>query len=482
MSSLIDQYRDAVKRLDGLIAATPTAADTSREAVQARAVERMDRVRALLAHLDSPAGDIPKIHIGGTSGKGSTTTALAAILTTAGYRTGVHTSPYLQAPSEKLQWDDHPIEADRFVRLVNDLFTALDSFPMGTDITYGEAWIALVMLFLDDIKADVGIIEVGAGGRFDLTNIIDSELAIITSVGIDHVNTLGSTIEAIAWHKAGIIKCGNLALSAVQDESARPLIVAEAAKTHSTLHEIDLEVTISDVLISELRTDWTEAETGDRWTIGMAGRFQARNGQIARTAAKLLGQQGWSISDDEIRDGLLTARIPGRAEMMPGRPRVMLDGAHNAQKVVALARDLPDLLPRSELGRRIVILGTLEAKQTEEIVGSILDHTDVLVATSPQVLAKAGRVASALADAVRSAGFAGEVLVRADPLEALATALDIADQDRGDAILVTGSLYLVGNIRASYYPTDQLILQHTSWPKVDGPVPESRGNPSPAPT
>jgi dihydrofolate synthase/folylpolyglutamate synthase len=155
MPDSVARFHDAVNRLDALIVATPARDDTSREAVQRRARKRMDRLRAFLRFLGDPAAGIPKVHVGGTSGKGSTTTAIAAILTAAGYRTGVHTSPYLQVASEKLQVDGELIEADVFVRLADHLLDRLLAFPDADHITYGEAWIALVMLFLEEIAADV---------------------------------------------------------------------------------------------------------------------------------------------------------------------------------------------------------------------------------------------------------------------------------------------------------------------------------------
>ena len=464
MSNPLAPYHDAVNRLDALITATPGTTDSSREAVRERARQRMDRLRSFLGFLGSPAHSIPKVHIGGTSGKGSTTTALASILTAAGYRTGVHTSPYLQVASEKLQWNGDLIEADRFVRLVDHLLSSLEHFPDADHITYGEAWIALVMLFLEDIEADIGIIEVGAGGRFDLTNIIDPELAIITSVGIDHTTTLGDTIEAIAWHKAGIIKHGKTALSSVDAAEAQAVIRDEARQVQARLHELDLDSAVTDVRISEDSTAWREVATGQDWTIGMAGRFQARNGQSARTASRLLAEQGWEITDEAIDRGLRAARIPGRAEMMPGQPRVMLDGAHNAQKVAALAADLPDLLPREDGSRRIVVLGALEAKHVEETLASLRPHADLLIATSPQVFGKESKTADALADAARHAGFGERAIAEPNPLVALERAMAAAQVDRGDAILVTGSLYLVGNIRETWYASDLIVAQHTPWP------------------
>lgn len=472
MPDSVARFHDAVNRLDALIVATPAREDTSREAVQRRARERMDRLRAFLAFLGDPAAGIPKIHVGGTSGKGSTTTAIAAILTAAGYRTGVHTSPYLQVASEKLQVDGELIEAGLFARLVDRLLDRLAAFPDADHITYGEAWIALVMLFLEEIAADVAVIEVGAGGRFDLTNIIDPELAVITSVGIDHTNTLGDTIAQIAWHKAGIIKPGKPALSAVEQPEARAAMATEAEAVGADLRQLDLDRAITDIRISESGTTWREIATGREWTIAMAGAFQARNGQTAVSAARRLVERGWDIPDDTIAQGLAAARIPGRAEMMPGRPRTLLDGAHNGQKVAALAADLPALLPVATGGRRIVVLGALEAKHVEESIASLRPHADAIVATSPQVFGKTSRAAADLAEAIRAAGFEGPVYAEPDPVDALARARSLARPEHGDAMLVTGSLYLVGNVREAWFPADQIIEQHTSWPVSSaGPVP-----------
>ena len=468
MPDLVARYREAVARLDALIPATPSQTDTSREAVQQRATERMGRLRSFIRFLGDPARDIPKVHIGGTSGKGSTTTAVASILTAAGYRTGVHTSPYLQVASEKLQVDGELIEADRFIRLADHLLDRLEAFPDADHITYGEAWIALVMLFLEDVRADVAVIEVGAGGRFDLTNIIDPALSIVTSVGIDHTHTLGDTLESIAWHKAGIIKPGRPALSSVDAPEARPLMRAEADAVGADLLELDLDTAIDDVRMSATGTTWRETGTGLDWTIGMAGRFQARNGQTAVTAARMLASLGWTIDDDVIASGLRTARIPGRAEMMPGTPRTMLDGAHNAQKVAALAADLPDLLPVADGARRIVVLGALEAKQIGETLASLRPHTDLLIATSPHVFGKESKPAEALAVAARDAGYGDDAIAEPDPLAALEVARNAARPGYDDAILVTGSLYLVGNIREIWYASELVVAQHTPWPVSGG--------------
>ena len=466
MATTLERYHEAASRLDALIDMTPTPADTSRTAIQARAVERMERLRRFLRRLGDPHVGYPIIHIGGTSGKGSTSTALAAILTEAGYHTGLHTSPYLQTPAEKLQLDGALIAPERFIALADEILAEHDRWLADGEppLTYGEAWNALTWLFLSREQVDVAVVEVGAGGRFDLTNILSPTLSIITSVGIDHVQTLGPTIEQIAWHKAGIIKPGIPALSVVPDPVARRVIAEEAAHVRAPLTQIDLSARIAAVCTGPDGTRWHDGPTGRTWRTAMPGSFQARNGAAALAAAHLLRTRGFTIPDDAIARGLLRARIPGRAELVPDRVPVLLDGAHNAEKIAALAADVPALLPRRPGARRIGVVGVLDAKQGDEMLRSIVPVLDFLIATAPRVLAKEPRDAGRLAESAREAGFDGEIAIEPEPMQAIARAMAAADAAAGDAVLVTGSLYLVGNVRERWYPEAAIVEAQSPWP------------------
>ncbi len=466
MTTTFERYHEAAARLDALIEMTPTPTDTSREAVRERAEFRMGRLLRFLERLGNPHLGRPLVHIGGTSGKGSTSTTLAAILTAAGYRTGLHTSPYLQTPLEKLQVDGKLIDAGAFVTIVDELFAAHEAWVAdGEDVlTYGEAWNALTWLFFRHEQVDVGIVEVGAGGRYDLTNILTPTLSIITSVGIDHTNTLGSTIEDIAWHKAGIIKPGIPALTTVPDPVARQIVIDEAVERGSPLTVVDLETAITGVATAPDGTTWREVATGAPHQMRMCGTFQARNGQVAIEAARLLREAGIAIPDDAIGRGLLAARIPGRAELVNGEVPVLLDGAHNPEKLAALAADVPALLLRPDGAQRIGIVGLLDAKKGEDMIRSVVPVIDVLIATSPQVYAKESKTADAIASLARDAGFGGDVVIEPDPEKALALGRSRADATRGDSLLVTGSLYLVGNIRGSWYREEAIVASRTPWP------------------
>src|SRR4051794_40195076 len=184
MTITFERYHDAASRLDDLIEMTPSPTETSLEAVRERATYRMGRLRRFLARLGDPQLGYPIVHVGGTSGKGSTSTTIAAILTAAGYRTGLHTSPYLQASSEKLQFDGQLIAPDLFADLADEILAAHDRWIADGEapLTYGEAWGALTWRFFTHQRVDVAVVEVGAGGRFDLTNILTPLLSVLTSV------------------------------------------------------------------------------------------------------------------------------------------------------------------------------------------------------------------------------------------------------------------------------------------------------------
>jgi dihydrofolate synthase/folylpolyglutamate synthase len=467
MTSTFERYHDAASRLDALIDLTPTPTDISREAVRKRAEYRMGRLRRFLARLGDPQRGYPIVHVGGTSGKGSTSTTIAAILTAAGYRTGLHTSPYLQASSEKLQLDGQLIAPDLFADLADEVLAAHDRWIADGEapLTYGEAWGAITWRFFTQERVDVAVVEVGAGGRFDLTNILTPVLSVITSVGIDHTNTLGSTIEEIAWHKAGIIKPGLPALSAVPNPVAQAIIAEEAAIQRAPLTQLDLDRTLDAVTTSPEGTSWRDATTGQVFHMGMCGSFQARNGATAVEAARLLRAHGFAIDDGAIARGLLRARIPGRAELLHDTVPVLLDGAHNAEKVAALAHDVPALLPARPGGRRIGVVGLLDVKQGDEMLRSIVPVIDVLIATAPRVLAKDPKDAGAIAEIARANGFAGEVIVEPEPPLAIERGLRLAHPG-ADSILVTGSLYLVGNIRERWFHERDIVAKQSPWART----------------
>ncbi|GIW03688.1 MAG: hypothetical protein KatS3mg059_0308 [Thermomicrobiales bacterium] len=272
--ALVERYHHAVARLNALIDPEHQRSATLAE-VRARAERRLARLRAFLAFLGNPHQRFPVIHVGGTSGKGSTATAIAAVLTAAGYRTGLHLSPYLQVATEKLQLNGQLIAPGAFADLVTETLAAADAWSArsGERLSYGEAWFALLATSFATEQVDMAVIEVGAGGRFDLTNVVQPVVSVITSVGLDHMDTLGPTIRDIAWHKAGIIKPGAPVVTPVRDPEALGPILDEARLTGSEVIHV--------------------LSTGPAPSSGMAGAFQHVNTATAVATIRALIRQGY---------------------------------------------------------------------------------------------------------------------------------------------------------------------------------------------
>lgn len=460
-------YLAAIAQTDRLIEGSTPPGSKSSEQIRAWAELRMARLRGFLDFLGNPQNRYPIVHVGGTSGKGSTSTAIASILTEAGYRTGLHTSPYLQVATEKLQIDGHLIGGSRFSQLVESTLAEVDRWITdgGEALTYGELWVALLARYFAEEDVDISVVEVGAGGRFDLTNVVKPAVSVITSVGLDHTVTLGATIPEIAWHKAGIIKAGVPVVSAVTDPLARQPIVAEAAMQDAKLIEVRPGEAFEVVKWDAAGVHWQEPSTGLRFQLPLPGRFQAANGATAVAAVRALATSGSAVSDQAIHRGLSATRIPGRLELMPGPDRIILDGAHNPEKMGALVADLAKFAPRDAHQRVIAVVGMLESKEHRAMMKLLAPVIDEIVLTTPNVLAKPGASTEALAEAVRGTGFAGQILAEDVPRAALQRALERSDAGRGDVVLVTGSLFVVGDVRGRWYAPENIVEQRTSWPR-----------------
>lgn len=467
-------YRAAVARLDALIQPADASRDASPAAIRRRAESRLARLRRFLAHLGDPQDGYPVVHVGGTSGKGSTSAAIAAILAAAGYRVGLHTSPYLQVPTEKLRIDGRFISAGVFAALVEELFAGIgawaDADADASPPTYGEISTALALQWFRTEGVDVAVIEVGAGGRFDPTNVVTPTVAVITSVGFDHTATLGPTIPEIAWHKAGIVKPGAVAITAVDDPAALAPIEAEVAATGAILRRVVAERTFEVLYTGPTGTRWHRRRADGsrgrtRWS-PLPGRYQALNGELAIETAAALNRRGFAIPERAIDAGLAEARLPGRFEEMPtsSPPRIVLDGAHNPEKMAALAFGLPGLLGLPMGAKPVVVVGSLDGKDLAAMVRSIAPASVALVATRPRVTGKTGAPPEAVADAARVVGVSGEIVVEPEPANAIERAKELALR-HAVPVLVTGSLYLVGELRGLWYPADDVVQQRTSWPE-----------------
>lgn len=461
LTRLDARYRWAVSYLRALIQAPPgPPPGTPPEVVRLRAQRRLERLRAFLSFLNDPHCAYPVIHVTGTSGKGSTAAFIASILDSAGYRVGLHLSPYLQVETEKLQIGRQLIAAERFADLVAELDEAARSWIArgGQPLTYGEFWTALVFNAFRAERVDIAVVEVGVGGRFDLTNVVQPAVSVITTVGLDHIRTLGPTIRDIAWHKAGIIKPGRPAISGVTEPELLSVLQAEATAVGAPLRVL-MRGRDFDHVLEEGRSFLVDRLHQRKFLLGLDGDFQATNAALAVAAVRALSPElAAHLSDEAIAHGLATARFPGRFEIVQRAPTVVLDGAHNPQKLEALLTAL-DRLPQP--GRRIVVLGVLDGHDAPAMAVRLARQVAIAITTAPRAILREAADPDSLAAIFASHGCTALAIPDVDG--AIETALALATPE--DQVLVTGSLYLVGQARERWYPAADIVTQQTCWPK-----------------
>ena len=426
--------RAAAAYINGLIRgpAGPTHSRARHEQRQ-RGRERMERMRRFMDTLGNPQAGLPVVLVAGTSGKGSVAVKIAEGLRAAGYATGLHVTPYLQTPLEKFWLDGRLARPGELADLAAWIRPAVARADPRQPPTYGMVWVALTFEYFRRAGVDALVLEVGAGGRFDLTNVAEPLLSVITTVGLDHEKSLGPSLADIAWHKAGV---------------ARPRVPTIIG---------DMPAPARAVVLDEL--DRAGAPVIETKTTAR-GDFRATNDRLAGVALEALTAGGFTRIDDAAREAARAAALPGRYERMPsnGGPTVILDGAHNPDKARALAA----LWRReSPAGAGVLVAGTIGYRTPAEVLAPLWPTVETWVATEPQVLGKPPTPAAVSARAGSDAG-APPVAVEPDPMRALDRALDICPP--GGSVLVAGSLYLAGNLRSRWYPTEDIERQRTMWP------------------
>jgi len=391
----------------------------------------LERVTELLSRLGDPQRNLKTVQIAGTNGKGSTGAFLSAIMTHAGYRTAFFSSPHLSRFSERFRINDAEV-AEAVLHQVAK--RALEAASEET--TFFEIVTAIALLFFAEEGVDLAVIEARMGGRSDATNVVESLLSIITPISLDHCEYLGGTLSAIASEKAGIIKQGRPVVIAPQEASLLNQLLSSAAESGSPAYVYgrDFHAVVEQRELSYHSGAFSLHDLN----LSLKGRFQAENASSAIAAARLLGEAGFQVTADAIREGVATAVWPGRLELFEGPPRILLDGAHNPAGAVALRRSLADF----RYDRLILLFGTMADKSWQETLLQLLPLADLLVAVKPSI-------DRALA-ADELAGFGtvrGVKAVAAGDVKAgMVYASEIAGPD--DLILVTGSLFTVGEARS----------------------------------
>ena len=297
----------------------------------------LERISELCERLGNPQKKLKFIHVAGTNGKGSTSAMLDSVLRKAGYKTGLYTSPYIRVFNERMRIDGENISNGELAELTEYIKPIADQ--MTDSPTEFELITALAFEYFARNNCDVVVLEAGMGGRLDSTNIIDtSVLSIITGIALDHTAFLGDTVEKIAAEKAGIIKESTPILYGGVDECAKAIIMAKAAEMNAQFECVDYgKLKVKDLALSGSIFDFDKFRD---LKINLLGSYQPRNAAIVVSALEILRKNGFEISDEAMRDGLLMAKWQGRFEILSHNPLIIFDGAHNPQGIEAAVESI----------------------------------------------------------------------------------------------------------------------------------------------
>ena len=379
----------------------------------------LDRMRRLLTALGSPQDAFRSIHVVGTNGKSSTVRMTAAILERHGLRTGSYLSPHLVSFRERIRIGDADLEPGDFACAIERVRRAAAKVDRtledGDRVTQFEALTAAAYSELARQGVEVAVVEAGLGGRWDATNVIDSEVAVLTNVGLEHTRWLGPTVRDIAREKLAVVRPGS---TLVVGGDLHPDAFLEAHATPA-----------GRVVVAP------EEDAGVE--IGARGVFQRRNFAVARAAAQaLLG----TLDEDAVREAAAAIRVPGRFEVVAEEPLTILDGAHNPGGMRALADSIGDV--HHPL---VVVVSVLDDKDATSMLRALLPHADAIVCTSnanPRALSPA--TLASLTAQLGGAASEMEPIVEPDPHRAVERARDLAGPE--GAVLATGSIYLVADL------------------------------------
>jgi len=379
------------------------------------------------------------IHIAGTNGKGSVGAMLESILLESGLTVGFYTSPHLVSFTERFRINKVGIDRDQAAALIHEVYRVTDKREPPT---FFEMTTAMALLYFARSKVDVGIIEVGMGGRLDATNIITPMVSVITNIGLDHSQFLGNTIIDIAREKGGIIKAGIDMATAVSQGPVKKLFQSlcegRGAPFWSLGHDARYRRLASGLLgyygVRERYTDLA---------LGLKGRFQYRNAALSLLTLEILKGKGIAVSEEDIRLGFANPLWPGRLEIVSSRPAIVLDGAHN----IPAMRSLADSIKRDfDFKNLVLVMGIMADKEISRILREILPLASRVIFTRPAYYRAAEP--QRLLKAAEELGWGGEV--RTPLSAAIERARNLADER--DLILITGSLFTVGEAKSCLDP------------------------------
>ena len=400
----------------------------------------LERTEALLHQLGDPQDLFQGVLTAGTNGKGSVCAMVASVLQASGYRVGLMPKPHLISYTERIQVDQRPIAEDDFAALLTEIQPAINK--VAADLgppTEFEILTSAALYYFARAGIDLLVCEVGLGGRLDSTNVLDLGVSVITNIALDHTQYLGSTLEAIAAEKAGILKPDSIAITGAQPP-AISVIEAAAQKQHIPLLRLGQEIELAAIdqeWAGVQVTVTTPAGSYRDLRIPLLGLHQAENAALAVAAIDALRSRGWEVSDGALRDGLARTRWPGRLEVIDRNPIVLVDGAHNP---AGLQRSLATVKNLAKDRPLVIVFGAMKDKDLPAMLAQLraMGTPVIFSAIDWHRAAAPGDLATRFGAPAETAGSSGEALERA---RQRATSNGI--------VLVCGSLYLVGEVIAA---------------------------------
>ncbi len=398
------------------------------------------RIERLLARARNPQYDARTVHVAGTKGKGSTSAMIASILTQAGYRTGLYTSPHLLSFTERIQVDGGNISETDWVRLTDFIKPHVEGEnaigDLGELTTY-EILTAMAFIHFQNVKVDYQVIEVGLGGRLDATNVVRPQVCVITSISYDHTDVLGDTLTSIAGEKAGIIKPGAVVVSAPQFAESMEVIEGACREKGARLIRVGADMTWERGSFSEEGQSFhLKGPTGEYdLRIPLLGEHQVENAAVAVAAVEALADE--KITSGNIAAGLQKMHWPGRLQVLRREPRVVVDGAHNAYSMQRLGEALREYF---EYDRLTLILGFGGDKDVAGMVDEAVKMTGdiILVASRHPRSVKVERLVKAFAE--------HGVTPRVAEGVAAAVKLALAGAGPNDLIAAAGSVFVIAEV------------------------------------
>ena len=395
----------------------------------------LSRTQELLAKMGNPEKKLKFIHIAGTNGKGSTASMTASILQQAGYKVGLYTSPYIYRFHERMQVNGEEISDEDLVTITEYVKPLADS--MAESPTEFELVCGIAFEYFLRKNCDIVVLEVGMGGAFDATNVIECpEVAVITNIGLDHTDFLGDTVEKIAETKAGIFKEGGNAVIYRGSESVEKVFEDICRERNVSLKKADFAGL--QLLSHSLEGQTFDCGSRKNLQLPLLGVHQLKNAAVVLSIIDTLIEKGWKISEQNIRDGLKYARWPGRFDIVGHDPLFIIDGGHNPQCIEALVVNIQDYLKDRKV---IALTGVLADKDYADMYKPVMPLVQEFVCITPPNPRRL--VASELASHLQSVGAKATAC---DSIEdGVRTARSLAGND--GVVLCFGSLYTIGSIK-----------------------------------